>query len=174
MGKKLNIKANIKKATNKTEVKQDMTGLIAIPLYLIPATILRLSGWTGLIASFAVTWFTGAMFDIPSVRRNAWGMAGLHLVYGQGSGMINNLFGAPPWQIQGTGITGLRGLRGMGAYNTPYNHMTLPDGSGNSLEIMARPAEAIEGNSYQGVSGYQMANEAPDVDQFDFNADFEL
>lgn len=144
------IKANFKKATTKKEVNEDLKALIAVPVYLLIPSILKLSGWTGLLASFGLTWGAGAAFDWPSVRRAAYGITAIHLFYAKMSGTFNSMLGVPPWRMGTTPTTTINGLQSnlRGYVARGYENGTI-----NKQPALYRPAEAPVATDRQLSSG---------------------
>lgn len=150
---KLNIQRNLKKASTKREVNLDLWSLAAVPMWILPSTLLKLEAWPGLLCSFGLTWFAGAAFDKPSIRRAAFALAGVHLAYTTGTKAIQDLTGQPIWRMGGTATntsppplpnTGA-GTAGLSSYMTngntlvPENNvLQLPNG--NMGEYVAREA----------------------------------
>lgn len=95
----LNVKKNLKKSLDKKELKLDVWSLVALIPYVFLPTILKLKGWGGFVVAFTSAWLTGAIFDKPSIRRAAWGIAGVHLLYTEGSDFIQNTIKMPLWRI---------------------------------------------------------------------------
>ena len=51
-GKKIDFSANLKNALSKSEVKSDLTGLWAVPIYLGFASLYKLQGYIAFFVSF--------------------------------------------------------------------------------------------------------------------------
>jgi hypothetical protein len=139
MGKKLNIKANFKKSTKGPEVKSDAWALLAAPLWILPSSLLKLSGWAGLLASFAATWLTGAFFDIQGLRRGAWALGGTHLLYTKGSGFITGTLKIPLWDMYGAKTT----VQGLGNYELQTSDTRILPVA--NRQITARPMNQVSG-----------------------------
>lgn len=133
---KVDFKGNLKKATSKEATKNDLLGFAIAPLlYTIPASLLKMEGWGGLATSFGLTWLTGALFNLPSVRAMAFGMAGTHLIYGKLSGEFAKA-DVQLWRLGGTTVTttggqaGLFGMRGLSNNLQPGSRtIGLPGGA---------------------------------------------
>ena len=158
----LRVKSNLKRATSKAEIKQDMSAVFSVIPWILPSTLLGLNGWAGLGVSFASTWGLGAVLNIPSMRRSAWSLAAAQVAYALGSGAIQDVTGRPVWRFsepetalppapvtpseQGPNVNGL-----MGAMQAGASMARLPDGQ------YAPSYDGVNGweDNYQGVNGYE-------------------
>ena len=106
MGKKmkLDIKKNFSNATKKEEIKSDALALFAAPLWVIPASLLKLSGWGGLTVSFLATWVTGAILNVQGLRRAAVALTATHLLYAKGTNFMQSTLKINPWDMGGAKI----------------------------------------------------------------------
>lgn len=149
----LRVKSNLKRATSKAEIKQDMSAVLSVVPWILPSTLLGLNGWAGLGVSFASTWGLGAILNIPSMRRSAWSLAAAQIAYAMGSGAIQDVTGKPVWRFSeepvalppvvdptasGPGVNGLAAAMQAGA-------------------TMARLPNGQYSPSYDGVNGYETA-----------------
>lgn len=136
----LAIRQNFKHSVSKNELTDDATALLAVIPWILPATFFGLNGWMGLLVSFASTWGLGAMFNIPGLRRGAWALAAVQIVYANFSQTITDVTGKPVWRFdtQG-GVTTLPtadistqspGVQGLaGAMQAGATLQRMPDGT---------------------------------------------
>ncbi|MFN8358587.1 MAG: hypothetical protein U0264_01615 [Candidatus Kapaibacterium sp.] len=94
-----NIKANIKVGFGKEALIDDLSAL-AVPLvYTLLPTVLNVQGWLAMFIGFAVPYAAGKIFNMPGVCHAALAVAGTHLIYAKGQGMITNAFSRPIWTL---------------------------------------------------------------------------
>ncbi|MBK9249351.1 MAG: hypothetical protein IPM69_14870 [Ignavibacteria bacterium] len=94
-----NIKANIKVGFGKEALIDDLSAL-AVPLvYTLLPTVLNVQGWLAMFIGFAVPYAAGKLFNMPGVCHAALAVAGTHLIYAKGQGMITNAFSRPIWTL---------------------------------------------------------------------------
>ena len=158
MSKKLSIKANFKKATKKDEVKSDAWSLLAAPLWILPSSLLKLSGWSGLGVSFLSTWLTGAIFDIQGLRRGAFALAATHVVYAKGTTFMANTLKIPMWDMYGTKAVTTTTVKGLRDYLQPGTQVINPAGN---KQIVARTMDGyIQPHTMMGLNDSPFAMEA--------------
>lgn len=98
-GKKIDFSANLKNALSKSEVKSDLTGLWAVPIYLGFASLFKLQGYIAFFVSFGLTWLTGAALRKPEICRTAWGIAAAHFVMAEFTPFFQNTLKMPLWRF---------------------------------------------------------------------------
>lgn len=125
MPRKLNLnprklRANVKKSLSKSEVKQDFIGAFAALFWTVPASLLKLSGWSAWGFSFGLTWLMGAVFDVQAWRRSAFAVAATHLIYTKGTKTLADMK-IDLWRMGDTATTiqGIRGMSGIGSTLPP-------------------------------------------------------
>ena len=99
----LSVRQNFKHSVSKNELTDDATALLAVIPWILPATFFGLNGWMGLLVSFASTWGLGAAFNIPGLRRGAWALAAVQIVYANFSQQISDVVGKPVWRFDSNG-----------------------------------------------------------------------
>ncbi len=171
---KINFGANFKKATAQPAINESLWALLALPLWIVPSSVLKLTGWSGWAMSFATTWLAGALFDKPAIRYAAVGLGITQIGYTKMSGALNDI-GIPPWRMGGGAdyngqkieakkdeSGGAAGLFGMQGYPSP---IALPVQEGARVintpqgPIMSRPAPELTtapapSDTMMGMSGY--------------------
>lgn len=95
----LQIKQNLKTSVSKPELTDDLSALLAVVTWILPATFFGLNGYAGLATSFAATWGLGAMFNIPGMRRAAIALGGVQLTYALATPTIEKLLNKPIWRM---------------------------------------------------------------------------
>lgn len=133
----LQVKQNLKASVSKPELTDDLSALLAVVTWILPATILGFNSYAGLATSFAATWGLGALFNIPGMRRAAVALGGVQLTYALATPHIEKLLNKPIWRMdqgnsapvtavaasQSTSLVGLASAIQAGARMTQ-----LPDG----------------------------------------------
>lgn len=131
----MNFKANLKKATGGTRIKEDLSA-VAVPLvYWTVPTLLNLNGWAGLAAGTISTWLVGALLDLPGMTSGAIATASTHVFHSYFRDEFVNLFGKEPWNFEPTA----------GATNDGYMYglaegqamLPVPDGRGGYQYVSA-------------------------------------
>lgn len=153
--KKLNVGKNIKTSAKKTELIQDLWGVLAVATYLLPASLLKLNGYTGLLVSWLTTWLTGAIFNVPALRRASFAMAGVHLAYAKLTSNFNDM-GITLWRmgddVPAIPETTTSGMYGMGRLSNNVNPYPTQQGSTvfelpSNTTVQARPAFELNSGS---------------------------
>lgn len=118
---------NFKKGFAKDELLQDLTGLIAVPLYTIIPSALRMTGFSGWAVATLVPYFIGKALGVYSISKAALAIGGVHLMYVYGDGILNAVSGDQgAWRLgepkvysptattsELNGVRGLKGLKGL-------------------------------------------------------------
>lgn len=95
----LQVKQNLKSSVSKPELTDDVSALLAVVTWILPATFFGLNGYAGLATSFGATWGLGALFNIPAMRRAAWALGGVQLAYTLATPTIESFVGKPIWRM---------------------------------------------------------------------------
>jgi len=95
----LQINSNLKHSMSKQELTDDVSALLAAVTWVLPSTLLNLNGYAGLGVAFASTWGIGALFNIPGLRRAAWALGAVQLVYTAGREPIESALNTSLWRM---------------------------------------------------------------------------
>jgi hypothetical protein len=155
----LQIKQNLKHSMTKQELTDDVSALLAAVTWVLPSTLLNLNGYAGLGVAFASTWGLGALFNIPGLRRAAWALGAVQLVYTAGREPIEKALDKPLWRMDETG--GETTTNGLAAAIQAGARMTqLPNGtyapSYDAMDgMMDRFSSSYATDTLQGANGLQ-------------------
>lgn len=146
-------KTNLKQATSPNALKQLAQGALAAVPYAFVPTLLKLDGWAGMAVGALSGWFLGVLLGWPGMQVGAASIAGMHLMYTQGNGMVKSISGSYIWRFDNTAAippttaTDFGGLRNNYAGLMGYPHSQL---NGITMELPggAKP------NPDSGLSGY--------------------
>lgn len=100
----LDIVKNFAEGFKPDSLIADGLALLTPVLYTIPATVFGMSGWTGLIFSFALPYMVGKAFRIPSMCHAAVGIAAQHIIYTKAGGAIKDVLGKPIWAFNTSAV----------------------------------------------------------------------
>lgn len=160
----LQIKQNLKHSMTKQELTDDVSALLAAVTWVLPSTLLNLNGYAGLGVAFASTWGLGALFNIPGLRRAAWALGAVQLVYTAGREPIETALEKPLWRMDETG--GATTANGLAAAIQAGARMTqLPNGtyapSYDADGMMDRFSSGYTPDVLQGLKGYSDSYGSP-------------
>lgn len=114
----MNIKANAKKNFSKQRGAEMLQGLAGAILYAFVPTLLKLEGLAGVAAGAASSLALGIVFDWPGAVVAAPILAGMHLLYTEGQGIVKSVTGNYIWRYDAS---------------APVPERTLGDGARSSM-----------------------------------------
>ena len=151
MSLSFNFRQNIRNMATKENAKAALEATLAAVPYTLPATLLGLSGPTGMITSIASALGVAILLGSKPMLYGSAAIAAQHALYVFGSGTINDVTGKAPWTYSGQTYVGDT-LQPGAAY------ATLPDGS----QVVSYSADT----DTPGVSDFLMPEQAAAMQDF--------
>lgn len=95
----MSVKAKFQAATRKEDGVQFLHAAAAATIYVTLPTLLKQSGWMGMLTGFLGAWGYGVLVGSKGAQYGTFGVAAAHLWYTQGQSVVQSVTGTTIWRF---------------------------------------------------------------------------